>query len=339
MFRKTLAAIALSISIISCRSTQSLSHDNETVTAKIAPPKTHRAIFRSMTISKMLDVIDQRKLPLDTMYNHENSGKGVTVYVFDGGIPTNYSDLNGKIVDRIDTSNDTSLFCNLHGLAVATAIAGTFSGVAPNATLVDVKIYNCSEGRGSMRALDSAVTWVIHDHLIRQTPAVANWSLDIDTLGIRSSVYSQVHEMLQRLIDAGITPVLAAGNLPVNSCKVWPFDIPDKLVVSGILPDLSGRDTDLGYGPCVDLYAPEDQFVALPPAFSGDTTLQFESWTGTSFSTAYVSGAAALYLETHPMAEPMDVVNYLKKRASTKLIKGDSLEPVIRMLYVGLDSI
>src|SRR5438270_7022464 len=44
------------------------------------------SIYETTTISFALDRIDQRELPLDHTYRHAATGKGVTVYVFDGGI-------------------------------------------------------------------------------------------------------------------------------------------------------------------------------------------------------------------------------------------------------------
>src|SRR5436853_5852855 len=44
-----------------------------------------RGLFESQTLSLALDRIDQRVLPLDRTYRRIGTGRGVTVYVFDGG--------------------------------------------------------------------------------------------------------------------------------------------------------------------------------------------------------------------------------------------------------------
>jgi subtilisin family serine protease len=59
-------------------------------------------------------------------------------------------------------------------------------------------------------------------------------------------------------------------------------------------------------------------------------------WTGTSMSAGYVSGAIALYLESHPYATPEAVLEHL--RASSAGARVDAIRtPWAGMLYVGLN--
>jgi subtilisin family serine protease len=51
-------------------------------------------------------------------------------------------------------------------------------------------------------------------------------------------------------------------------------------------------------------------------------------------SAGYVSGAAALYLETHPAATPDEVAAELKRSATSNVLR-DTRSPSSRMLYVG----
>src|SRR4051812_38436401 len=54
-------------------------------------------IYSSQTVSFALDRIDQRGLPLDRTYRHPATGKGVTVYVFDGGVSSTHPELAGRV--------------------------------------------------------------------------------------------------------------------------------------------------------------------------------------------------------------------------------------------------
>src|SRR4051794_34186297 len=53
------------------------------------------AYIEASTVSLALDRIDQRALPLDKTYRHFGSGRGVTVYVFDGGVLETHPELEG----------------------------------------------------------------------------------------------------------------------------------------------------------------------------------------------------------------------------------------------------
>ncbi|MEO8333781.1 MAG: S8 family serine peptidase [bacterium] len=85
------------------------------------------------TVSFALDRIDQRSLPLDRTYKHFGSGRGVTVYVFDGGVLETHPELQGRVRRGYDAFPNEEHLCNAHGTAVAGAVAGRTLGVAPEA--------------------------------------------------------------------------------------------------------------------------------------------------------------------------------------------------------------
>jgi hypothetical protein len=51
-------------------------------------------------------------------------------------------------------------------------------------------------------------------------------------------------------------------------------------------------------------------------------------------SAGYVSGAVALFLETHPMATPDEVAEQIKRNATPNVLR-DTRSTYSRMLYVG----
>ena len=57
-------------------------------------------------------------------------------------------------------------------------------------------------------------------------------------------------------------------------------------------------------------------------------------WTGTSMSAGYVSGAAALYLEAHPLATTSAVAAHITSTASHEMVV-DARSPAAGLLYVG----
>ena len=295
-----------------------------------------RSVFENETVSLALDRIDQRQLPLDRTYRRRGAGKGVTVYVFDGGVLPNHPELAGRVRKGFNAFQGDGEVCNAHGTAVAGAIAGRTLGVAPEAEIVDVKMVECGKLRGTIQAIVDATEWVILDHQTRKTPAVANWSFIADT----SSHIPALDSAVSALRAAGIPVIVSAGNLEVNACRVSPGNADGAVVVgaSTVVKDkatgrlLDRRAYNTAYGPCVDVYAPGDS--VLLPSFDAARTPGVQLWNGTSMSTGYVSGAVALFFEANPSATPDDALRYLRATATLNVVQ-ESYAPLSWLLYVG----
>lgn len=294
-------------------------------------------MVETQTVSLALDRIDQRELPLDHTYRRRGTGRGVTVYVFDGGILPTHPELAGRVRKGFDAFESDPPVCNAHGTAVAGAIAGKTLGVAPEAEIVDVKMVECSKLRGTIRAIVEGTRWVIEDHKRTRRPAIANWSFIADTLSRIPALDSSV----AMLRAAGIPVVVSAGNAEINACRVSPGNADGTIVVGastvGRASLTDGRIIDrraemTAFGPCVDIYAPGDS--VLLPSFDNSKLPTVQLWNGTSMSTGYVSGAAALFFESNPSASPDAVLTHLRSTGTRNVVK-DSGSPMSWLLYVG----
>jgi subtilisin family serine protease len=296
-------------------------------------------VYTSRTISFALDRIDQRDLPLDQTYSHAATGAGVTVYVFDGGVSDTHPELAGRVRRGFSAFPDDQKVCNPHGTAVAGAIAGATLGVAPNATIVDVKMVQCEKLRGTIRAIVDGAKWVLEDHKNHPGPAIANWSFIADTASRIGALDTAVAE----LRAAGIPVIVSAGNLEIDACRVSPANSRGTIVVGasslgttrdseGRLSTFDQRAPGTAYGPCVDIYAPGDS--VLLPSLDHDQMPISQLWNGTSMSAGFVSGAVALFLETHPTATPDEISDQLKRNATPNVLH-ETKAPYSRLLYVG----
>jgi serine protease AprX len=222
-----------------------------------------------------------------------------------------------------------------HGTFVAGLIAGDgassngqYQGEAPAAKLVSIKVAG-ADGTTHVGTLISGLQWAVA-HQSAYGIKVLNISLG--AIPTQSTVSSPLDQAVEAVWHAGIAVVAAAGNNgPFNGTLVSPGD--DPLVITvGALDDMAtappGDDemTDFsGVGPTtpdgwvkpdlatsgrsvVSLAAPGSTiFSNNPQAMVGSANF---AGSGTSFSAAITSGAAALVLADHPGLTP----NQLKAR-------------------------
>ena len=298
------------------------------------------AITEEQTLSVALDRIDQHALPLDRTYRHFGSGRGVTIYVFDGGVLATHPELSGRVRLGYDAFPNEDHICNAHGTAVAGAAAGTTLGVAPDAEVVDVKMVECRTMRGSIDAIVKGTRWMLADHALHpERRAIANWSFMADTANPIAALDSAVAQ----LNAAGIPVVVSAGNYEMNACHISPSNSPGAIVVgasrvrrAGSLADsplIDERAPGTAFGPCIDVFAPGDS--VLLPSIDGQHAPFQQLWTGTSMAAGYVSGAVALFLEEHPRATTQAVAAHIRRTSTGTPV--DPRSGDAGMLYVGTD--
>jgi subtilisin family serine protease len=339
---KSVATTALAVCLLGCTQPSRIGVESTRPTfssagASLSVSGSTRGLFESQTFSLALDRIDQRALPLDRTYRRTGTGRGVAVYVFDGGVLGTHPELIGRVRKGFDAFPNDPKVCNAHGTAVSGAIGGKTLGVAPEVEIIDVKMVECSKLRGTIKAIVDGTAWVIDDHKKHGgRPAVANWSFIADT----SSHIPQLDTAVAQLREAGIPVIVSAGNLDINACRVSPGNAEGAIVVGasaigrepGQAKIVDRRAANTAFGPCIDLYAPGDS--VLLPSFDASQTPSAQLWNGTSMSAGYVSGAAALFLESHPNASPNEVLGSLRMNATPNVVQ-DTRAPLSWLLYVG----
>ena len=258
------------------------------------------------------------------------NGTGINVAVLDTGIDA-LPDFAGRLVGGVDLSGEGNPFADNfgHGTFVSGLVAGNgassngaYIGEAPGAGLVAVKVAGASGATDLMTVL-SGIEWTI-DHKAALQIGVLNLSLGIQP--VTSTMLNPLDRAVEAAWRAGIVVVVAAGNAgPFNGTILSPGDDP-LVVTAGALddngtvtaaddssPDFSSvgpTNTDGWTKP--DLVASGRSVVSLrAPGSTIDTnypsarigTANFVG-SGTSFSSAITSGAAALILQAHPDAQP-----------------------------------
>jgi subtilisin family serine protease len=125
-----------------------------------------------------LDRIDQAALPLSGTYtwNDAAAGAGVTAYIVDGGVRADHTEFSGRVAAGYTAFTDGggTADCDGHGTHVAGTTAGATYGVAKSATIVPVRVLDCT-GSGAWSGIIAGLDWIVAHHV--SGPAVANMSL------------------------------------------------------------------------------------------------------------------------------------------------------------------
>jgi serine protease AprX len=273
----------------------------------------------------------------DQLWQQGTFGKGVTVAVLDSGVaadpdlvsPTNRILASVNFADQRVTSDAGGHGTHIAGIVGGngTRSGGEFVGVAPQANIVDVRVLGRT-GSGRISSVVRGIEWVLA-HRSMYNIRVMNLSFGARVnLSYRTDPLAAAVEIAWR---RGLVVVAAAGNAgPARDTVVTPGIDPYAITV-GATDDrgtLNLRDDLLAWfsawgtadsNPKPDLVAPGRRIISVRVAGSaldmlfpdrvvtarnGSTYLRL---TGTSMSTAVVSGAVALLLERRPNLTPDQV--------------------------------
>ncbi|WP_052345863.1 S8 family peptidase [Paucisalibacillus sp. EB02] len=263
--------------------------------------------------------------------SHGLTGNGITVSVIDTGIFPHY-DLtypSNRIVGFQDFINSRTAPYddNGHGTHVAGAIAGNgsasggnYSGVAPDANVVGVKVLD-SQGNGLLSNVIAGINWSIEN---RSRLGIRIINLSLGATPTTSYVNDPLAIACEKAWRAGIVVVAAAGNSgPLGTIDTPGYD-PIILTVGAtndrntfnIQDDTPGEYTSSK--PTVDGFIKPD--IAVPGTnitslLSPNSTIAFQhpqnrvgphyfTLTGTSMATGMVSGIVALLLQASPPYTP-----------------------------------
>jgi aqualysin 1 len=266
-----------------------------------------------------LDRIDQRDLPLNSIYNYNATGSGVNAYIIDTGIRYTHNEFGGRAFFGYDSIGDgrNGNDCNGHGTHVAGTVGGAVYGVAKEVRLYSIRVLNC-QGSGTNSGVIAGVNWVTSN---RQLPAVANMSLG-------GGASTALDSAVRNSVSAGVTYAVAAGNSNANACNYSPARVAEALTV-GSTTSTDARSSFSNFGSCVNIFAPGSNITSAWHTSNTATN----TISGTSMASPHAAGVAALYLQGAPGASPATVGSAIINNASTGRLSGIGSGSPNRLLY------
>ncbi len=276
-------------------------------------------------------------------YEGDQTGDGIGVAVIDSGIMGTHPDLAQRVAafkDYVNGYDNTPYDDYGHGTHIAGLIGGSgassvanglkrnYRGVAPAVHFVGLKVLDAF-GAGRTSDVIAALDWCVA-HKTQYNLRVVNLSLSTTVTG--PSAGDPICQAAERAVDAGLVVVASAGNFggvygtvgaPGNDPKVITVGASNTRGTAARSDDTITSFT--GRGPTAydvlikpDLVAPGNDIVSLRvPGATLDTLYPIQTrlstspdyarLTGTSMSTALVSGAAALMIGANDRLTPVAV--------------------------------
>lgn len=285
------------------------------------------------TFRPLMDNANQT-LGVDKLHAKGITGKGVTVCVIDTGI-AQHPDVKDRIIGFKDMVNgkaeaydDQGHGSHCAGIVAGSGVSseGKFKGVAPEASLVGVKVLD-AQGSGSFSNVIKGIQWAVEN---KEQFSIDVISMSLGGRASQSAENDPVAQAVEAAHAAGITTVVAAGNEGPRGGTIGTPAIAPNIITVGAQDDkgtLTREDDGLAYfssrGPTTvdkltkpDILAPGVNITSLSNRGNG-----YVSMSGTSMATPFAAGVAALMHQVKPEISPSQVKEVMMQNA-------DSLPPV-----------
>ncbi|KAI0396472.1 subtilase [Xylariaceae sp. FL0594] len=236
----------------------------------------------------------------------DSAGTGITAYVVDTGILTTHSEFQGRATmafNAIEGSANTDE--NGHGSHVSGTIGGATFGVAKNVQLMGVKVLDASGGGTNADVLDG-LNFVESD--VRQKKLGGKAIMNMSLGGGQSAA---INNAIEAIVQAGVVPVVAAGNEAQDAGNTSPASSPDAITVGALDAKTDQRASFSNFGQVVDIYGPGVNVLSVGIKSDTDTA----TLSGTSMASPHVAGLAAYLMSLEGLTSATDVSDRMKQLA------------------------
>ncbi len=278
----------------------------------------------SVKIANALMYDARKKVNVDVLHKEGYTGKGVRVAIIDTGCYPHIDFLLGRnrVVEFVDLVNErTAMYDdNGHGTFVTGVLAGSgayskgkYCGIAPGCDLIILKALNSDGQTQAFKVLD-AMQWVYENR--------KKYNIKVVCMSFGSTPLARNDPLslgASSLWDAGITVVSAVGNdgpkpesvkSPGSCSKIITVGCADTTKVNIEVADFSSR------GPIFDIIKPDLIAPGVDITSLANGPVFLTQMTGSSVSTPFVAGVAALLLERNPYLLPNQIKSLIMYSAN-----------------------
>ncbi|RPA87257.1 subtilisin-like protein [Ascobolus immersus RN42] len=262
------------------------------------------------------------------VYDTEESGQGILVYVLDISADKDHQELAGRLIHGPNFSHRRTPEIPVqpphpnhsHGTMVASLVAGSTVGVAKRAKMISVPIASRIEDQYvSLAGAAEAIYWVARDAhrrglLSPRLRAVVTLCFEglplLANDGSQPMIGNVLGECVEAASRAGLVFVASAGNLGLN-LNITP-EAPQSVascITVGSINEQDKVSSFSNFGTCVDVMAPGDQVRCAVPGGG------YSYERGTSMAGALVAGIVACILSGGDYQNVAQVKAELLRRA------------------------
>jgi subtilisin family serine protease len=229
-------------------------------------------------------------------------GRGATVALLDSGVDGSHQDLREAVAAIFAVSRDAERPpTDAHGTEMAGIIAahGMTQGVAPDARLLDVRVFDYRAGTETVATTLS---------MLRGLDWAAGKGARIINMSLEGPADRLMHEAVEALARQDVIMIAAAGNGGTGAPPAYPAAYADVIAVTAT--DQQDRIYEKSNrGVYVDVAAPGVDILSPGLAHVYGMT------SGTSAAAAHVSGVIALMLALNPSLKAREIMQSLAKGA------------------------
>ncbi|MDD2958259.1 MAG: S8 family peptidase [Lachnospiraceae bacterium] len=270
----------------------------------------------------------RRIIHADEVHQKGITGRGITAAILDSGICPHpdymdrviyFQDFVGRKARYYDDASHGSHVTGILG-GNGRMSGGKYCGIAKECDLVHLKVLD-QYGIGKMKDMIAGMEWILRNYKKFNIRVV---NISVGTSGNEAEEETLLINWVERLWDAGMTVIVAAGNMGPEQGTITIPGTSKKVITVGASDDYQRGGIRLkqfysGRGPTTDcickpeITAPGSNITSCSNVRSEGRYYCVKS--GTSMATPIVAGAVCLLLSCRPYLSNVEVKMLLKERA------------------------